>query len=656
VALTRGGRFIALLVLLLLTPLYATQLHLDQRSSYWLSTYSDYYEDAEGHLTLKDVQSREFVKDDSKEHNFGFTTSTYWFRATVDPSGTKRAQDWWLRVYYPLLDDIRVYGVDTQSGQLLFEKRSGDLQPYGEREVAHLNFLFQIPLESRPITLYVRVTTESSMQVPMMLQTSRAVMEEDQRTILLTGLYYGLFIVIFLYNVIMYYYTRERTYLLYLFFITTFVLWQMTLNGIAQEYLWPDWLWIAEHGAPFFTALSAMTAILFSQHFLQTARFIPRMDNLLKVLMLYSVVAVVLSLFLTYRTSMLMSVGLAIMVPILLLISGTLVWKNKFRPARFYVFGWSSFLLGTVVIALNKYGIFHGYLFFNHAQQLGSALEMIFLSWALADRIKLMQDEYVDKLSTLNVVLQQKVAAGLEKQREKDRMLIRQSRLAAMGEMIEQIAHQWRQPLNTMALIMQDLFFKFKLNTLTTDTFDRANEQINETLQYMSKTIDDFRNFHQLDKETDAIAVEEVINMAMTLNEASLKYAHIECAIHSEHPHYAIIAKNELVQVFMNLLKNARDAIAEERSSNGRIDISIDENTEEVRVIIEDNGGGISEVIMDHIFDPYFTTKQPAKGTGLGLYMSYGIIESMHGSLRAENGDHGARFIITLPKKRLDEI
>ncbi|MDX1294645.1 MAG: ATP-binding protein, partial [Sulfurimonadaceae bacterium] len=255
--------------------------------------------------------------------------------------------------------------------------------------------------------------------------------------------------------------------------------------------------------------------------------------------------------------------------------------------------------------------------------------------------------------STLNVTLQNKVAASLEKEREKDKLLIQQSRLAAMGEMIEQIAHQWRQPLNTMALVMQDLFFKVKLKQFDETAFEKANDQINENLQYMSKTIDDFRNFHQMEKDTDKIPVEEVIQMAMTLNEASLKYSHIECELHSDHPHVAIIAKNELVQIFMNLIKNARDAIGEIGIENGRIDISVAEEDGTVCVTVEDNGGGIPETVIDHVFEPYFTTKKQTRGTGLGLYMSRGIIEeSMGGSLEVENGDRGARFIVKLPMER----
>ena len=435
--------------------LAAEPLYLDMEDSYDLAPYIDYLEDPVGMLTLDEVKKRPFSHETVSDYNFGFTRSVYWFRVTLVPSATSSYREWWLRIYYPLLDDIKVYGVDD-GGKLLFAKRSGDLDPFAEREVKHSSFLFSVPLD-REVTLYVRVKTESSMQVPMVLQHSVAVIEEDQLSALLMGMYYGIFIIIVLYNLVMYSYTRESTYIYYLFFIVIFVLWQLTLNGVGIQFLWNGWPWMIEHGAPLTTALAGTASILFSRTFLQTPTYLPRMDRVLSVFMYLSVVVAAAGLFLSYRMAIVMSAALATVIPILLLFSGILVWRRYFRPARFYVLGWSSFLLGTVVIALNKYGLFTGYFFFNHAQQLGSALEMIFLSWALADRIKLMQDEYVSKLSSLNVTLQKKVSASLEKEREKDRMLLKQSRLAAMGEMIEQIAHQWRQPLNTMALIMQDL-------------------------------------------------------------------------------------------------------------------------------------------------------------------------------------------------------
>jgi len=632
--------------------LQANELHLDIRDSYNLSPYVDYLEDRRGELTLEEVQQRTFAHDDVSDYNFGFTKSVYWFRVTVVPSAYSFYHEWWLRIYYPLLDDIKVYGVDA-AGELLFVKRGGDLDPYAQREVKHANFLFAVPFNSSKVTLYVRVQTESSMQVPMMLQNAVSVIEEDQLSALLTGMYYGIFIIIVLYNIVMYSYTKESTYIYYLFFIVVFVIWQLTLNGVGIQFFWSEWNWMIEHGAPLTTALAGTASILFSRNFLQTPVHLPRLDRVLRFFMYLSAVVAAGGLLLSYRTAIVMSAALATVIPVILLFAGILVWRHYFRPARFYVLGWSSFLLGTVVIALNKYGLFSGYFFFNHAQQLGSALEMIFLSWALADRIKLIQDEYVGKLNSLNVTLRNKVAVSLEKEREKDRMLLKQSRLAAMGEMIEQIAHQWRQPLNTMALIMQDLYFKLQLKTFTEKDFDRANELINENLQYMSKTIDDFRNFHQPDKDMEMAPIETTIAMAITLNEASLKYSHITCTLHSETPHYARVSRNELVQILMNLIKNSRDAMAERGVREGQIDITVDNGGSMVQVIVEDNAGGIPEELLERIFEPYFTTKSHAKGTGLGLYMSRSIIEeSMGGTLHAENGEKGARFIVTLPRDR----
>jgi C4-dicarboxylate-specific signal transduction histidine kinase len=276
---------------------------------------------------------------------------------------------------------------------------------------------------------------------------------------------------------------------------------------------------------------------------------------------------------------------------------------------------------------------------------------MLLLSWALGERVKSIQDHYIQKANSLNLTLQERLTIGLLKERQKDKIMLQQSRFAALGEMIEQIAHQWRQPLNTLALINQNLYFKFKLDKFDPQSFDEAHEQIDENLQYMSKTIDDFRNFYNHNRQPETYDICEVIHSAVSLSEAMLKYAKITVDLKPLEPSYVHNAKNELLQVCMNVIKNAHDALIEKRQEDRRITIKLKPCEDDFCLCIEDNAGGIDESILDKIFDPYFTTKADSHGTGIGLYMSRSITqEHLNGSIHAENGSEGARFIITLPK------
>ncbi len=596
------------------------------------------------------MRSEVFTPHKSDVPSFGFTSSAYWFKIKLDLDEKALVHNWWLKIDYPPLNYVDVYFEDAE-GTLIQHRELGELRPFAMRELDQPSFLVKLQMpDAGSYTLYIKVQTDGALQFPAMIEAAEHMIEAQQFPFILAGLYYGIFIIIFFYNSVMYYYTRERNYPLYLLFIASFIFWQLSLDGFGVQFIWTDWEWMLEHSAIIAIGCVAVTSLLFGRHFLHTKEYIPKMDRLLHGMMLLSASAVVAAFILPYRYVVIVDAFLAAVIPVLLLIAGILVWRKKYKPARFYILGWSAFLLGTFLIALNKLNVFQGFYILNYAQQVGSALEMIFLSWALADRIQLLQSEYVEKLSSLNVTLKEKVSMGLEEAREKDQILIQQSKLASMGEMIEQIAHQWRQPLHTMALVNQDLYFKVKLGFFNPNEIETINERFNDNLQYMSKTIDDFRNFYNLDKKQERCDVDETVRAALTLSDAMLKYAKIDTEIVTEGSCYVDGIRNELIQVLMNLFKNARDVIVERKVFKGQIKVSIKEEEGKIRICFEDNGGGIDESIVNDIFKPYFTTKPDDAGTGIGLYMSRAIIEkNMHGSVAVENGHAGARFVITLP-------
>ena len=641
-----------LLFLLLLTLFSATasEVYMDEREVYLLGSSIDYLEDATGTLTIEDVRNKAFADLHQEVPNFGFSSSVYWLKVTIFPERANLGKQWRLSIEYPLLDEIELFAI-ADSGEQILHQYGGKALAFAKKELAHRNFLFSLPLSVEPLTLYIRVRSKGALQIPLQLQTDDNILEAEQTTMLKVGIYYGIFLIIFVYNIIMYFYTREENYLLYLFFLISFIGWQLTVDGLGRQYIWTNWQWMIDHGGTFWMSISLFTVLYFTRSFLQTKQHVPRLDKLLYFLMLLTFLLVPASFIVPYGILVQVDAITAIALSILLLTTGIIVFKQNYRPARFYIAGWSAFLLGSIVFALNKFSLFHGFHIFNHAQQIGSMLEMVFLSWALADKVKLLQDEFVEKLSGLNLLLQGKVHEGLEEARERDRMLLKQSRMAALGEMIEQIAHQWRQPLNTMALIMQDLYVKVKLGKFSEEIFDQANERMNENLQHMSKTIDDFRKLNLADDKAEHFTLEEMLDSVIALNEAALKFSNITCSVHGGGVHYITAVKNEVIQVMMNLMKNARDAIIDNGVKNGQISIAISEDRKNFILTIEDNGGGIRDEIMEKIFNPYFTTKTESEGTGIGLYMSRSILEdSIKGSLDAENAESGARFTIRFPK------
>ena len=235
----------------------------------------------------------------------------------------------------------------------------------------------------------------------------------------------------------------------------------------------------------------------------------------------------------------------------------------------------------------------------------------------------------------------------LEELRLKDQLMIQQSRLAAMGEMLGNIAHQWRQPLNVLGLQVQELGMAYRTGRFSGEMLASGVAKSMKIIQHMSQTIDDFRDFLLQDKEKKPFAVDAAIRKAASIIEAGLQQNDIALEIESSGDPQIVGHANEFGQVILNILMNAKDAFGAAVKSGALIAIrSFTENGKAV-VTVTDNAGGIDEAIIAKVFDAYFTTKELGKGTGVGLFMSNNIIEkSMGGRLTAHNVPGGAQFRI----------
>jgi len=269
-----------------------------------------------------------------------------------------------------------------------------------------------------------------------------------------------------------------------------------------------------------------------------------------------------------------------------------------------------------------------------------------FLSTIMRDITAFKQIEAA--LKNLNEALEQRVCEETDKSRQKDHLLIRQSRSAAMGEMIGNIAHQWRQPLNALGLILANIKDAADYQELTPDYLDGLVGDGGRLIQKMSTTIDDFRHFFRPQKHPEPFNLGTAIMEALSLVEASFRNNNIEFKLQLEEDILIVGFANEFSQVLLNLLNNAKDAILSQSKANGTVTVRLCRDAFRAIVTVTDNGGGIPATVMDKIFEPYFSTKK--MGTGIGLYMSKMIIEkSMRGILSVRNVDCGAEFTLSCP-------
>lgn len=266
--------------------------------------------------------------------------------------------------------------------------------------------------------------------------------------------------------------------------------------------------------------------------------------------------------------------------------------------------------------------------------------------WIMLDIDRLKTTE--SNLKTLNETLVQRVDEETQKTLERERLFIQQGRNAAMGEMIGNIAHQWRQPLSTLGLVVQNIQADFQENVMSASVLEEYVETATRAIQRMSCTIDDFRDFFRPNRAREVFSIYQSIYGTMQLLDAMLKNNGIAVRLSGDQGLKALGHPNEFSQVVLNFLVNAKDALVDRKVPQGRIDIDLVGYDGWSVVTIRDNAGGIREDELERIFDPYFTTKP--NGTGIGLHMNKTIIEThMNGRIVCSNVPEGVEFSIIVP-------
>jgi len=272
---------------------------------------------------------------------------------------------------------------------------------------------------------------------------------------------------------------------------------------------------------------------------------------------------------------------------------------------------------------------------------------------------KLAEDQLKQQkhqLEELNSTLEERVQEEVAKNREKDIILIQQNRQAAMGEALEHIAHQWKQPLNTIGLLIQHLKYSCSHSELTEDFVNETVTKVMSMLDHMAQTIDVFKNFYKPDKEKTLFRLKESVDKTLSFIEPAFRQQNIKVVFDVDPDLWAQGYPKEFVQALLIILTNARDAFKERKTANPQLEIKAFAEDKEAIVTITDNGGGIPDNTIGNIFDLYFTTREASGGTGIGLYMAKNIIEKhMEGHLRVSNVEDGAQFRIEVnrPEKAL---
>jgi len=398
--------FIALCLALIMTSasaLEAVEVS-NLESGYSLNDHVEFAVDELGEFTPEQLMSadQEWNVHNKETLSFGYTSFAYWLRFKVTNS-TAQDISHLLEIAYPVLDDVRMYIYDADAN-LITLHQLGDKIPFTLRQVQHRHFVVPLDVAGNQEQIWLlRIETSSAMQIPMTIWPEREFFIQDQSRLMGLGLYYGIMFIMVLYNLFVFLSVREENYLYYVFYVASMAGFLASLQGLSFQYVWPtatSWndsaIIVMLSGVVFFTCI-------FTKNFLALGdghKILIRLFSM--VIILSGAIALSVNIV-PYHILIKVLIGLAVFGISLVIYTGILRWSQGFNAARYFTIAWSSMLLGGAILALNKFNIIPRNTFTENAVQLGSALEVILLSFALADRLNQEKRERFDaQITALN--------------------------------------------------------------------------------------------------------------------------------------------------------------------------------------------------------------------------------------------------------------
>ncbi|MAY15931.1 hybrid sensor histidine kinase/response regulator [Thalassolituus sp. UBA2009] len=576
--------------------------------------------------------------------NEGFTESAYWLKLNIDASRSVKTR-WLLEINYPLLDVVNAV-THRAGGAQLSHYELGDLNIFSQRPVSHRNFV--IPLDfstDKQQTVYLNVQTTSSMQVPISLWEITHFVEKRSNEQYGLGLYYGMMLVMFLYNFFLWLSIRDSNYLLYIGYIASFSALQLATSGLGYQFIWPQWIWLEQMAVPLTIGLVGVFGSAFTRAFLQTRIHDRVADIALRICLILSALICLSSLVFDIATVMSSGKFVVVIFLVTVFYSSVMSLLKGQHQARYFLIAWVSLIVGGMITISMMLGYLPNNLWTTHASKIGSALEIVLLSFALADRIKILERAKNHAEAVVKKELEERAVRLAESNRLKN-------------DFLATISHEFRTPLNGILGSLElaaDEHGKPLLSSL---------QDARSSARDMLDLVDNVLTYTEL-QAGNRILSPETIELAPMIRTAA-DYVRQQCQ--DKHLTFELVLQPGLpnhIRADIKCIRHALKALLENAvkfTQEGQIRVEVgvsqhDQNTS-LDVHISDTGIGMTEAELSRVQD-YFcqgdaSDQRRFQGLGIGLSLVRAVCHCMKGSLNINSAKHrGTQVHLHLPVQAL---